>query len=434
MKKTVFALLVVLALVAVACGGGGNTAQQQAPAASQGGASNAAAPTGAAQAGGGAAKATGQLQLMGWSSSDAENTRLQDLVKNYNGKYPNAQASLNLVPEYDTKLQTALAGGTPPDAFYVDSLKLPDLVKAGALAPGTGKVQDQEDFYPFATQAFTYNGTYYCPAKDFSTLALIVNTDMLNAAGVKPPTNWDELRAAAQKLTDPSKKQYGLVIPNDLARFAAFVYQAGGQIMSDDRTQSKFNSPEVKQAWDYYVGLYKDGYARMPSEVDAGWPGEAFGKGNAAMVVEGNWIAPFLKDKFPNIKWQAVELPAGPKGKATLAFTVCYAVPAKAKSADASWQLVNYLTGKEGMKAWTDLGLAMPTRKSLSADWQAKFPDYKAFAAGADYARPWQFVTGFSDATDTINNDLKAAFQGQMTTDQALKEADQVINQIAKNK
>ena len=140
MKKTVFALLVVLALVAVACGGGGNTAQQQAPAASQGGASNAAAPTGAAQAGGGAAKATGQLQLMGWSSSDAENTRLQDLVKNYNGKYPNAQASLNLVPEYDTKLQTALAGGTPPDAFYVDSLKLPDLVKAGALAPGTGPI------------------------------------------------------------------------------------------------------------------------------------------------------------------------------------------------------------------------------------------------------------------------------------------------------
>ena len=109
-------------------------------------------------------------------------------------------------------------------------------------------------------------------------------------------------------------------------------------------------------------------------------------------------------------------------------------MPAKAKNADASWTLVNYLTGKQGMKEWTDLGLAMPTRKSLTADWVAKFPENKAFAAGAEYAKPWQFTSGFQDVLDNINNNMKDVMQGRKTSDQALKEADQVINQTLSKK
>ena len=54
---------------------------------------------------------------------------------------------------------------------------------------------------------------------------------------------------------------------------------------------------------------------------------QAFGQGKAAMTIEGNWIKGALND-YPKVKWQAVELPAGPAAKGTLSFTECYGVAA----------------------------------------------------------------------------------------------------------
>ena len=72
---------------------------------------------------------------MGWASSEAENIRLQEVVDQFNQSQENIQVTLNLVPQYDERLQANLSGGSPPDIFYIDSLRLPDLVEAGALEP-----------------------------------------------------------------------------------------------------------------------------------------------------------------------------------------------------------------------------------------------------------------------------------------------------------
>ena len=124
---------------------------------------------------------------MGWASSDAENTRLQEIVDKWNAANPDSTVQLNLVPDYDTKLQTALAGGSPPDIFYIDSFKLPDLVAAKAVAPIGDQLTNPDDFYPSMRNAFTVDGTFYCPPKDFSTLALEYNKDLFDAAGVAYP-------------------------------------------------------------------------------------------------------------------------------------------------------------------------------------------------------------------------------------------------------
>ena len=148
------------------------------------------------------------------------------------------------------------------------------------------------------------------------------------------------------------------------------------------------------------------------------------------MVIEGNWIMPFLKDQFPDVKFGVQELPKGPAGPATMAFTVCYAAPANGKHLEQSWDLINYLTGSEGMAAWTGLGLAMPTRPSLQTDWATKYPEQAAFLKGSDYSHPWQFVSGFQAVLDTLNSGLQQAFAGTMTTDQVLQQAEEAGNQV----
>ena len=444
MSKKWFAILVMMLLTAmllVACGGGGTetTAEPTADAGevveptedmvvepteemaepteemAEEPTAEAAAPSGDVM----------ELQLMGWSSSDAENARLQEMIDTYNEQNPGVNVTLNQVPDYDTVLQTAMAGGEPPDVFYIDSFRLPDYVAADALMPIGDQMDDPDDFYPSLRQAFTINDTFWCPPKDFSTLALQYNTDHFDAAGLDYPTpdwTWDDLRAAAEALTDADAGVTGLVLPADMARWIAFLYQAGGTVTNDDFSAMTLDSPEALEATDFYVNMVLDGVAAQPSDLDSGWPGEAFGKGLASMSLEGNWIVPFLNDQFPDLNWGVTEMPAGPGGDATMAFTVCYGVAADAPNPEESIALANWLTGAEGMAQWTDLGLAMPTRQSLSDGWLAQFPELEPFLAGAEYARPWQFRPGFADVMNAFNSGLQQAFTGVYTTDQVLSD------------
>ncbi len=423
-RYTSLALLLVAALLLAACGAATPTPAPAAPAAQ---------PTAPAEQPAAATGPKQDLVLMGWSSSPAENERLQAIVDQYNAANPNVNVTLSQVPDYDTKLQVSLAGGSPPDVFYVDSFKFFDLQNAGALDNGNDKITDPADFVPNLRNAFTKDGQFYCPPKDFSTLALEYNTDLFDAAGLAYPTadwTWQDLEDAAAKLTDRNAGVYGMSITPDMARWLAFLYQAGGSVYNADATQMTINSPEALAAMEFYAGLVEKGYAAQPSDLSTGWPGEAFGQGKAAMVVEGNWIMSYLNDQFPNLNFGVAELPAGPAGKATMAFTVCYAAPANGKNATASWDLINFLTGADGMKAWTDLGLAMPTRQSLSAGWAAQYPDSQPFISGAEYAYPWQFVTGFQAVLDTMNSGLQQVFAGLATPEQVLAEAEQVGNQV----
>lgn len=438
MKKLwiLFAFVLVLALALSACGGTGGTAVEE-PAVEEPASepvedevAPVEEPSPAVEE---PAGEVAQLNLMGWSSSDAENSRLQEVIDGFNAANGDIEVQLNLVPDFDTKLQTSLAGGAPPDVFYVDSFRLPDLVAANALEPIGGELSNPGDFYPNLQDAFTMDGEFYCPPKDFNTLALQYNKDLFDAAGLDYPTaewTWSDLRDAAETLTDTDNGTYGMALSADLARWLAFLYQAGGTMTNEDFTAMTLDTPQAEEAMEFYVGMVRDGYAAQPADLDSGWPGEAFGKQNAAMVIEGGWIVPYLSDQFPDLNYGIAELPSGPSGKATLSFTVCYAVPANAPNREASIALVDYLTGPEGMKAWTDLGLAMPTRASLREGWLAQFPDWEPFLNGAEYAQPWQFTPGFADVMDVLNSGMQEAFLGTRDAADVLQEAQEVGQEV----
>jgi multiple sugar transport system substrate-binding protein len=434
-------LVAVLALAACQSGpaeGVGAPAAEEATTPEESGAADAAEEPAAPEEEAAAEPAAGdviQLQLMGWSSSEGENVRLQEVVDRFNEDHPNIEVTLSLVPQYDERLQTSLAGGSPPDVFYIDSLRLPDLVGAGALEPYESQALDPDDFYPSLREAFTLDDTFWCPPKDFSTLALVYNPTIFEQAGIEPPTadwTWEDMQAAAATISESVDGVYGLVLPPDFARFIAFLYQGGGSVANEDFTEVTINSEEALNALNFYVNLVLDGAAATPADLDSGWPGEAFGKGLAAMTVEGNWIVPFLEDNYPDLEWGVVELPEGPGGPATMAFTVCYGVPAAISDErkTAAFELVNYLTGPEGMQAWTDLGLAMPTRQSLRDHWLEQFPDLQPFLDSADFAYAWQFRPGFQDFIDTFNASLEQAFSGVMLPETVLEEAESVANEV----
>jgi len=358
---------------------------------------------------GGGATTGATLSMYAFSSSSAEDAVLRTVVEDYN-KLGRNTVKLTILPEYPTALQTALAGGEPPDVFYLNDNMLPDLARAGALEPIGDKVDNPDDFYESLRESFTYEGTYYCPPKDFSTLQLVYNVDELAAANVEPPTTWQELADAARALTKPGRP--GLVMGAEFYRWGVFLAQAGGWPTDDAVTTMTMDTPAVTQALQYVADLHKSGYAASPAAVGAGWGGEALGKGLAAMTIEGNWIVGAMANDFPQVKYAVAELPAGPAGKGTMAFSVCYGVAKASKNKQAAIDFVTYLTSPEKQLQFTRDFPVMPSRKSLADQWLADKQELKAFVAGAEYAKKSVFVPGFKPVIDTLNDGIQGLAAG----------------------
>ena len=361
-----------------------------------------------------------ELKLWGWASSEAEDVQLTALVDMFNSD-TGANAVFEPQPEYDAALQAALVAGDPPDAFYVDSGRLPDLVAAGALTPVPhGVISDPDDIYPALRDVFTIDGTWYCPPKDFSTLGLVYDPSALADAGVEVPTTWDELAAAAEALTTADR--VGLSFGAEYSRAGAFLFQAGTDILTPDGTAVALDSDGGRAALSYLADLFASGSAASPQAIDTGWGGEAFASGNAAMTIEGNWIVGYLNSNFPDREWAVAELPRGPVGPGTFAFTVCYGVPVNVADAEKAWAFVDYLTDVQGAAAWTSGFQVMPARASVRDQWIADNPELAAFVAGAEYASRFQFPTGVGDIQGVFNDNFQKLIRGEVTVDELIAE------------
>lgn len=339
-------------------------------------------------------------------------------------------------------LKTRLIGETAADVFYLDALEAPGLISPGVLEPLNDYIKadfDLQDFTPNLLNAFMRDGVIYGLPKDFSTLALFYNKKAFAAAGLtQPPTNWEELRSYATKLTvdkDRNGKieQYGFGISPELAR-QAFVIKAFGGKLVDADNNAAFASKESLKGLQVVVDQYlKDKSAAQPTDVGTTSGGEIFGQGKAAMVIEGPWIISYLKDTFPDLEYSVAEVPKMASKKGTMAYTVAYVMNKKSLHKLAAWKLIAYLTGKDGMKAWTKTGLALPTRTSVIN--QLNYDEntlYAPLIAGASYATIWQAGEYLPLIVNNFNNQFVSAIIGEQPLEQAMQKAQVTANKEIK--
>lgn len=304
------------------------------------------------------------LRILIGSSGDTETTAVRRAADAWAASSGNT-ATVTPAQAIAQQLGQAFAGDSPPDVFYVDASRFADYASVGALEPYGDRISDPADFYGNLRTAFTHDGRFYCAPKDFSTLALIVNDDLWRRAGLSGadvPTTWEQLTSVSERIK--ARGIVPLVIGDTHDRIGAFMVQAGGWIISPDGRRAVADSPENIRALRYVQTLLKNELARFPENLDAGWSGEAFGKGEAAMTIEGNWIEGALRADFPTVQYSVHELPAGPKGRGTLAFTNCWGIAAKSPYKKAAISFVEAMTTVDQQMAFARAFGAMPSRRS----------------------------------------------------------------------
>ncbi|MFJ4175623.1 extracellular solute-binding protein [Microbacterium sp. NPDC089696] len=353
------------------------------------------------------------LTILIGSSGDAETAAVQSAVDAWSEE-SGTKVSVQVASDLAQELSQGFAAGKPADLFYLAPEQMAGFAKNGSLQAYGDELANKDDFYPSLVENFTLDGTFYCAPKDFSTLALVINSQMWADAGLTDadlPTTWDDLATVAQKLTTP--EHVGLAFGAEYQRIGTFMAQAGGGLV-DDGAAIADDQANV-DALDYVKTHLNDGTFAYAKDVGAGWGGEALGKGLAAMVIEGNWITGAMENDFSSVDYTVAELPEGPSGPGTLQFTNCWGMAADSPNQQAALDLVEHLTSADSQLAFSKAFGPMPSIASAADQWTADNPTLAPFLAGAEYA---QFPPNQDGAADVVA-DFNAQLESLKTGDPA---------------
>ena len=373
------------------------------------------------------------LTVSGWTSTPAEDALVQKNLQNFEALHPNIKLKWSpITGDYPTKMRANVASNTVADVFYLQPSMSSEYISSGKLlnlSPYMAKSGvNASDYYSALINPFTCtSGQVYGLPKDWNSLGIFYNKQEFKAAGLAAPTanwTWSDLQNDAQKLTKNAGKSnatYGISLTADASRWGAFLLANGGSVLSKDGTQATFNNAAGVSALEYYDSFFKNNTGILPTTVGASWNGDSFGKGQAAMTIEGGWLIPYLQSTYPSIQYGIAPLPVSSTGKqADLTFTNAWSASSSTQHAEAAWELIKYMTGATVQESQLNAGFALPTLKSLAnAPYFSTHPDFKVLFNTA----PYSYADYYGSQDATIHTDLANAIDAVVLNKQSAQAA-----------
>jgi multiple sugar transport system substrate-binding protein len=304
-----------------------------------------------------------KVRLATWAGVD-EAKELQAVVDEVN----QAATTFEIVSEpspadYYTKLQTTLAGGNAADLFWLSQEYVAGYADKGALLDISDQLASDtespaaqlDDYFPSVLQTAQYDGKTYGLPWISQPVVLYYNPDLFAAAEVDPPDEswtWDTFKEAAAALTDPEKGVYGTAFTG-WPPIQMFIWQAGGEVISEDLSSSPIDSPEAIEAAEFYASIiYNEEYAPSEATIKEQGFGEMAKAGKVAMFFGGAADdLDYAHTKDPkNAVMKVALVPKGPANRATFAYTASTVISADTENADAAYEALVALT--DGIHHW----------------------------------------------------------------------------------
>ncbi len=386
------------------------------------------------------------IRFASWVADDSD--VMQSLRDQFQELHPNITVDFEGVPaeEFTNRLTTQIAAGNPPDAAYVDAGAVVDFAARNALVDLTPYVEKStavrvDDYVEAFLTSAQYEDKLYGLPYDGESTGLFYRTDLFEAAGITdPPKTWEEFEETAKALTNKDERQYGFIMFATEAAYYWYpwLWQNGGELLSEDGKEIRFNSPEGKEAAEFYVRLAE--YSPPDFLNSNSYDGRvAFATGQVAMYIAGAWFAGVMQSEFPDItgKWATAPLPERKRCATTIAGDILV-LPELGKNHDAAWKWIEFLSAPQNLALWT-LGTPeapatlLPTRKSLLEDprvFEAN-PILRGFAeqmeCGVTGAAP---NPNYGEVETALNDALARAIYGEIDAGTALDEAAQEGEEI----
>ena len=383
----------------------------------------------------------------------AQRASMEAICAAYTAKHPEVDIEVQVTnwTEYWTKLEAAAESNTMPDIFWMHTNQILYYADFGMLADVTDLYADEDPSYyqnHFSDisigNASGSDGRLYGVPKDKDNLVLVYNKEMFDAAGVAYPDEnwtWDDLVSASAQIYDKTGKYGYMAYNDDQMGYWSFVYQAGGCILTEDKTRAGFDQPGTRKGMEFYVGLQDYEWCPDQSYFAETAPGTAFFSGIGSMYIEGNWELMNKCVSFPDMngKWDIAPMPKCPDpvsgdGRATISNGLCYSTAAKGKTRDIALDVIKFFGTEEAQLLASSYGAA------ISAYNGTEQPYFDAFdKAGYDINVPIlmdQFAYGVQNVNNAakpkwkspVLDELNKVYNGQQSLDSALDNMQNIID------
>ena len=370
------------------------------------------------------ADAPTEIRLLSYFPETIRDT-MQRIVDDFNHTHPDIVVRYEYVPLENLKRQllVANASGDLPDVVMIDNPDNAAFAQAGILADITDLVERWEGkgrFLAGPWRSTFYNGRQFGIPFVSNCLALFYDRAALDRAGVRVPETWEQLRAAARKLTTPDR--YGLAISafrseEGTFQFLPWLLSAGGDV-------TQLDSPAGVRALEFLRSLITDG--SMSAKV-IGWTQfdaqKQFSSGKSAMVINGPWVFGSLDRDSPKLAYGIAKVPKDVKFASVLGGENL-AITRQAKR-DAAWTFVQYAASRDIIARFASATGMLPPRTDAArpGDVWDRDPRLKVFIDQIKYAMPRGPHPRWPEISNIISRAIQEGLSGSKPPRKALEDA-----------
>jgi multiple sugar transport system substrate-binding protein len=306
------------------------------------------------------------------------------------------------------------------DIFYADVIWTAEFASQDWLYDLTPYVEPRKsEFIPATFDTATYEGKTWAVPKQSDAAFIYYDTSVVDT----PPATWQEVYDIAAQ--NKGIVYQGAAYEGLTCDFLEIAYAAGGEVLSEDGKEARFDSPENLKALQFMVDGIENGAA--PKAVTTYMEEQArraFEAGRATF--ERNWPYAYAigKENKDAPKFEVMPFPEFEGGgKAGILGGHNLVISAFSKNPGGSLALIDYLTNPESIaRDATDFSLAPVLEATYDEPEVQKAlpfaPELKQAIAQAK-SRPVSPV--YTQISQAIYKNVNAALSGQTSPEEALK-------------
>ncbi len=371
--------------------------------------------------------------------------------------------------DYWTAIQSGFITGDAPDVFtnhlaqYPQFVELQQLVDLQPLIERDGVATDI--YYPGLAELWVRDGARYGLPKDYDTVAVVYNVEMLEAAGIDPAVmdswTWNAedggtFEEVIAQLTLDANGNNGLSPDFDPTNVVQYGFTSNG--MGGAFGQTEWSMFTHTTGWEFNNGVWgteyyydderfldtigwlsslwlEKGFApELPDQTGLGRLA-LIQSGQVAMGTDGSWmIGSYLSSEFPV---GFGRLPAGPEGRRSMFNGLADSIWVGSSNQEAAWEWVKFLGSLDCQTIIGESGVvfpAIPEAADLALQTRAEAGvDVSAFTEqAAEEGGTFLFpITDFAGEITTIMNEaMDNIGLGVTTPEEVLPAANAEINDL----
>jgi multiple sugar transport system substrate-binding protein len=369
-----------------------------------------------------------------------------DMIPEFERRNPGIDVVVQQIPwsAAHEKLLTAYVGESTPDMAQMGNTWIPEFVAMNALEElsgfaGSSRVIDQRDYFEGIWATNVLDGKLFGIPWYVDTRVLFYRSDVLAAVGFpNGPKTWAEWTESMQRIHDQKRSRFAILLPtNEWDPIVQLALTNRSTVLNARGTRGEFRQPPFAEAFEFYVSMFRKGFAPEVSNTQISNLYQQFGQGDFAMYITGPWNVGEFRRRLPadmQDKWATAPLPARDASMPTgvsmaggSSLVVFSASPHKA----AAQKLIEFLSEPAQQVRFYDLTGDLPARRtawnapSLAAD--TRFP---AFRQQLEHVSPLPKVPEWEQIATAIYERGEAAARGKTTVPAALAVLDAKADEL----